>query len=577
MKIPVHFTPGDGSGWAIDEDLRQIRLALKGDITETTVARAKIVYSPFWAGLAFYPIELLQRRFVICHADNPPFFYLRQGAFGKYQNLVDLWIARSMEAFEQFKTLQLPVRYVPYATDANLFNPLDLTDDERAARRKQYNIPEDAYVISNFHRDTEADSHGNFTIPKAQKNPELLIEIAEHLRTRNLNFHILLAGPRRHWLRNELSKRNLPFTFIGEEIEGDDFGKNILNRKQLNELYALSDLYLVPSRWEGGPQSIMEAAAARCAILSTRVGLAMDILNPNCLFGTPREAADLIEKDIHQWSLRGYIREHSANFHGKHNLSCMTEKLPSILSESYEEAKKKAHLLIASDRLQDFTFKVKRRIPIIRFTSRFHIKHTYGISLSLDNYVNRVKRVLKKSKLLTEKNTGILLIGLLSENFTDLQTESFKKIAFLGVGDSDIQKNTNTQNTYPVVVPSVADAVERRKRGDLAPLVCQPFLDEEFVKTSQEELKEAHFSKENEETNLAAERIWKSLSASLPISYLRGSALREQVFNAGPSFENPADTAQAETQLEAEADSFRRLIWFPSAAHSLKQFRELFS
>ncbi|MFV0337669.1 MAG: glycosyltransferase family 4 protein, partial [Chthoniobacterales bacterium] len=549
MKIPVHFTPGDGSGWAIDEDLRQIRFALKDYLDERSIAQAKIVYCPFWAGLAFYPKEILQRRFVICHADNPPFFYLRQGAFGKFQNLVDLWVARSTEAFQQFKTLKLPVRYVPYATDANLFHPLDFTEDQAAAKRKENNIPADAYVISNFHRDTEADSKGKFTIPKAQKNPELIVEIAEHLRARDLNFHFLLGGPRRHWLRNELRKRKLPFTFIGEEIEGDDFGKNILDRKKLNELYALSDLYLVPSRWEGGPQSIMEAAASHCAVLSTRVGLAMDILNPNCLFGTPREAADLIEKDMQQWSLRAYIREQSANFHSKHNLACMAEKLPSILTESYEAAKKKARMHFVTDRVKHLTFEVTRRVPTLSFAPRFHIKHIYGISLSLDNYVNRIKRVLKKSKLLSEKSSAILLIGIPPENEAGSKTETTQKIAFLGTGDSPIHNDSNSQHVYPVIVPSVSDAVQRRQSGDVAPLVCQPFLDEDFIAASKEEAQESTFLSEIEETNAAAERIWKHLTASLPTAYLRGSALREQIFNAGPSFENPADTVQAKAQL----------------------------
>jgi hypothetical protein len=43
------------------------------------------------------------------------------------------------------------------------------------------------------------------------------------------------------------------------------------------------DWYLVTSRVEGGPQSILEASYRKTKILSTMVGLAPEILHPNCL------------------------------------------------------------------------------------------------------------------------------------------------------------------------------------------------------------------------------------------------------------------------------------------------------
>ena len=47
----------------------------------------------------------------------------------------------------------------------------------------------------------------------------------------------------------------------------------------LNELYNTLDLYLVASRVEGGPQSIMECSLIKVPIISTNVGLAEEILS----------------------------------------------------------------------------------------------------------------------------------------------------------------------------------------------------------------------------------------------------------------------------------------------------------
>ena len=110
---------------------------------------------------------------------------------------------------------------------------------------------------------------------------------------------MLLAGPRRFYLRRALVARQIPFTFVGEDTgPNDDLTANTLHRSVLNLLYSIADVQVVSSRWEGGPQSVLEAAATRCKIISTRVGLAPDVLEPGCLFDTVFEATDLLERDI---------------------------------------------------------------------------------------------------------------------------------------------------------------------------------------------------------------------------------------------------------------------------------------
>ena len=52
----------------------------------------------------------------------------------------------------------------------------------------------------------------------------------------------------------------------------------------LNKLYNILDLYIVASRIEGGPQSILETAITKTPIISTNVGIASEILSPDSIF-----------------------------------------------------------------------------------------------------------------------------------------------------------------------------------------------------------------------------------------------------------------------------------------------------
>jgi glycosyltransferase involved in cell wall biosynthesis len=51
----------------------------------------------------------------------------------------------------------------------------------------------------------------------------------------------------------------------------------------LNKLYNSLDLYLVASRYEGGPQAVVECALSKTPIISTNVGLAPEILSPESI------------------------------------------------------------------------------------------------------------------------------------------------------------------------------------------------------------------------------------------------------------------------------------------------------
>lgn len=119
-------------------------------------------------------------------------------------------------------------------------------------------------VFGSFQRDTERNGQ-----PKLEKGPDRLMSILKGLKKLDNNFHVVLAGYRRDWLISQLEKEGMDFSYY-ERCSPND----------LLALYNAIHMYLVTSRYEGGPQAIYEAALTQTPILSMPVGSAPRVLHP---------------------------------------------------------------------------------------------------------------------------------------------------------------------------------------------------------------------------------------------------------------------------------------------------------
>jgi glycosyltransferase involved in cell wall biosynthesis len=317
MRRPkVHLTGAEGTGWALDEYQRLAREACRDFVEFTSLEDADVVHSAWWDSVAAIPAEKLHGKRVLCDLDNPPSFWLTRPRFRCASRVVSCWLAHGRQAREQCETLGFPHHFVPYRFDSAMFFPQDRRDAVVRELRARYSIPEDRYVIGNFHRDSEGADLGR---AKVQKGADAFAEIVRLLHERGNPVHVLLAGPRRHFLRRKLTEYGVPWSFAGRLMDEDDLKYNILDRAELNRLYSVLDLCLVSSRWEGGPYSVMEAAASKCRIVSTPVGVALDVLEPRCIYDDVPQAVSLIEGDIREESLRATLepqRERALRNHG---------------------------------------------------------------------------------------------------------------------------------------------------------------------------------------------------------------------------------------------------------------------
>ena len=151
---------------------------------------------------------------------------------------------------------------VPLGVDTDLFHPP--TEEQRQAARERLGVPEGSLCIGSFQKDGVGWGEG--LEPKLIKGPDMLVEAVARL-ARDFPVFVLLTGPARGYVRRGLEKHGVPY----RHLLLDDY-------PEVAECYRALDLYLVTSREEGGPKALLESLASGVPVVSTRVGMAEDVI-----------------------------------------------------------------------------------------------------------------------------------------------------------------------------------------------------------------------------------------------------------------------------------------------------------
>jgi hypothetical protein len=173
-------------------------------------------------------------------------------------NFYHVYNQRTFDFISQF-TIK-PIRLIPYWANDSFWIRQNNVEDAR----KIVGIPQEKYVIGSFQRDTEGF---DLISPKLEKGPDLFCDFVRDLSLKRSDIHVLLGGWRRQYIINRLKKANIPYTYF--ERPSLDFVKR---------LYESIDLYVVSSRHEGGPQSLIECGLMGVPCISRPVGIAEQVL-----------------------------------------------------------------------------------------------------------------------------------------------------------------------------------------------------------------------------------------------------------------------------------------------------------
>jgi glycosyltransferase involved in cell wall biosynthesis len=168
---------------------------------------------------------------------------------------------------------------IPLGVDLALFQPASA--ERKRALRRQYGVPEDAVCVGSFQKDGQGWEEG--LSPKLEKGPDVLLNVIGRL-SRHYPVFALLTGPARGYVSRGLTALGVPYRH-----------EMVADHRRLPDYYQCLDLYLVTSREEGGPKSVLEALATGVPLVSTRVGLAADVIQHgyNGLLAEPEDVETL--------------------------------------------------------------------------------------------------------------------------------------------------------------------------------------------------------------------------------------------------------------------------------------------
>jgi glycosyltransferase involved in cell wall biosynthesis len=155
---------------------------------------------------------------------------------------------------------------IPLGVDLELFAPP--APGEREALRRELEIPPGAKLVGSFQKDGEGWAEGER--PKLVKGPDVFLEALAALKRRVPEVMVLLTGPARGYVKAGLERAGVEHRHLFLE-----------DYRQVARWYRALDLYMIASRAEGGPKALAESWASGVPVVSTRVGMCADLIEPD--------------------------------------------------------------------------------------------------------------------------------------------------------------------------------------------------------------------------------------------------------------------------------------------------------
>lgn len=271
---------GDNVGWVLDWEMR----ALKATCERLGVKVTK----PVWKHAAQPQSFFFSNHFFLLNVDWQKLlpgrigFSYFHGLPNTGDKLFDAFYETLCKHHEHFTRIQVShsqmravtldtgiepskVKVIPIGINTDFF-PFRNEEQKRAARA-ELGIPESSFVIGSFQKDGEGWEDG--LEPKLIKGPDVFLAALDVLKKDVKDIFVLLSAPARGYIKHGLEKMNIPYKHVMIESYPD-----------VAKLFQALDAYLVASRQEGGPKSILESMSSGVPIVSTRAGQAMDLIRP---------------------------------------------------------------------------------------------------------------------------------------------------------------------------------------------------------------------------------------------------------------------------------------------------------
>jgi glycosyltransferase involved in cell wall biosynthesis len=267
----------DKAGWVIDEEMRELdRIAVRLRIRQAdsrwlnTLKQQAVFYGSQFFLLSDEWLKSSHRIGMAYFHGKPctgisEFDKLYRCVVRYHERIARIQVSHR-EMYECLLTTGIfpeKMHLIPIGINTTYFN-VQKMESKRLAR-KNYDIPQTAIAIGSFQKDGVGWGEGKR--PKLIKGPDVFIKTIKQLKKQLPEIFIVLSGPSRGYVKEELDKLNIPYRHF-----------LLKNYAEVGQLFQVLDLYLVTSRQEGGPKSILESMASGVPIVTTRVGQAMDLV-----------------------------------------------------------------------------------------------------------------------------------------------------------------------------------------------------------------------------------------------------------------------------------------------------------
>jgi glycosyltransferase involved in cell wall biosynthesis len=151
---------------------------------------------------------------------------------------------------------------IPIGVDINTFSFAN--KENKIVAKKKLGIEDNIFCIGSFQKDGIGWNEG--LKPKLIKGPDIFLDTIK-LIAKEKNVCVLLTGPARGYIKKGLEVIGVPYKHIF-----------LQNYQDIVTFYHAIDLYIMTSREEGGPKSILESMATGTPIIASKCGMAEDLL-----------------------------------------------------------------------------------------------------------------------------------------------------------------------------------------------------------------------------------------------------------------------------------------------------------
>lgn len=207
---------------------------------------------------------------------------------------------------------------IPLGVDLDQFHPV--APDQKRELRDRYGIPNSATCIGSFHKDGEGWGDGKQ--PKFIKGPDVFVDVVEKLSNR-FPVHCLLTGPSRGYVKDALYARGIPFTHHFFE-----------NYWDIADFYHCLDLYLITSREDGGPKALLEAPACGIPVVSSRVGMAPEVIGEHGLLAVgTQELVDASTRILGDTSFGNLLADAAPNSIQEYDWNIISDRYHALYQE----------------------------------------------------------------------------------------------------------------------------------------------------------------------------------------------------------------------------------------------------